>query len=108
MKVKLINTTEADFNLSEDKCEKISHNLFRTLTNFECKQEVSTEPKMVVFKTKEEYSQNACKYDLDLEKDMFINSKGQIFCYLKQDDVVEQIESQDESTNTTENTGEQS
>ena len=32
MKVKLFKQEEVEFNLSEDKCEKISHKTFRMLT----------------------------------------------------------------------------
>lgn len=83
MNVNLIKIDEASFQFQEDKCERISHNLFRQLLDYkEDKSEMDDTPKMVVFKTKEEYLQNAGKYDIDLMQDMFINPKGNIFCYL--------------------------
>ena len=83
MNVNLIKIDEASFQFQEDKCERISHNLFRQLLDYkEDESEADTTPKMVVFKTKEEYLQNAGKYDIDLTQDMFINQKGNIFCYL--------------------------
>lgn len=83
MNVNLIKIDEASFQFQEDKCERISHSLFRQLLDYkEDKSETDDTPKMVVFKTKEEYLQNAGKYDIDLTQDMFINQKGNIFCYL--------------------------
>ena len=37
---------------------------------------------MVVFKTKEDYMKSVCKYDVDLSRDMYVNDKGNIFCFL--------------------------
>ena len=87
MDVNLIKIDEVSFQLQEDKCEKISHRLFRQLMDFNCDEhkDENTAPKMVVFKTKEEYVQNVCKYDVDLSKDMYINQKGNIFCFLNQE-----------------------
>ena len=87
MDVNLVKIDEVSFQLQEDKCEKISHRLFRQLMDFNCDEhkEESTAPKMVVFKTKEEYIQNVCKYDVDLSKEMYINQKGNIFCFLNQE-----------------------
>jgi len=83
MKVNLVKQDEVEFNLVEDKCEKISHKTFRMLTGYtEGKNNPNDNPKMVVFKTKEEYQAEAYKYNLDMEKDILINPKGNIFCYL--------------------------
>ena len=83
MKVNLVKQEEVEFNLVEDKCEKISHKTFRMLTGYQEGQTAPNEnPKMVVFKTKEEYQAEAYKYNLDMEKDILINGKGNIFCYL--------------------------
>lgn len=87
MNVNLFKKEEVGFNLPEEKCEKVSHNLFRMLIGYEeIKAHESNNPKMVVFKTKEEYQQEAYKYDLDLTKEVLINQKGNIFCYLKEED----------------------
>jgi hypothetical protein len=100
MDVNLIKIDEVSFQLQEDKCEKISHRLFRQLMDFNCEdhKDESTAPKMVVFKTKEEYIQNVCKYDVDLSKDMYINQKGNIFCFLNQDSKQDVSDVKDEST----------
>lgn len=100
MDVNLIKIDEVSFQLQEDKCEKISHRLFRQLMDFNCEdhKDESTAPKMVVFKTKEEYIQNVCKYDVDLSKDMYINQKGNIFCFLNQDRKQDVADVKDEST----------
>lgn len=107
MKVKLFKQEEVEFNLPDEKCEKISHNLFRTLTSYqEHVEEENNEPKMVVFKTKEEYQAEAYKYDIDLEKEVLINQKGNIFCYIKEskkNTVNKSKETPDEPTNTEEN-----
>ncbi len=107
MKVVLVKEDMVEFNLQEEKCEKISHNLFRTLTGYqEHVEEENNEPKMVVFKTKEEYQAEAYKYDIDLEKEVLINQKGNIFCYIKEskkNTVNKSKETPDEPTNTEEN-----
>lgn len=118
MKVTLLKKDEVEFNLAEEKCEKLSHNTFRMLTGYKEGDSPidSSNPKMVVFKTKEEYMEEAWKYDLDLTKEVLINAKGNIFCYLKEskrtptkrnvEDINEQNTS-DAPTNTEENKGEQ-
>jgi len=86
MKVNLFKQEEVEFNLPEEKCEKVSHSLFRMLTGYQENQvSENNNPKMVVFKTKEEYQQEAYKYNLDLNKEVLINQKGNIFCYLTND-----------------------
>lgn len=87
MKVSLLKKEEVDFNLAEDKCEKLSHNMLRLLIGYKvCEHVVSENPKMVVFKTKEEYKAEASKYNIDTDKEVLINQKGNIFCYLKTED----------------------
>lgn len=87
MKVVLVKEDMVDFNLQDEKCEKISHNLFRSLTGYKDEKPTARqEPLMVVFKTKEEYQAEAYKYDLDLDKEVLINQKGNIFCYLNAED----------------------
>ena len=107
MKVVLVKEEMVDFNLQEEKCEKISHNLFRSLTGYKDeKPAVGTEPLMVVFKTKEEYQAEAYKYDLDLEKEVLINQKGNIFCYLKSEDTTKTPNKSEEATDVTTDTQE--
>lgn len=114
MKVKLFKQEEVEFNLPDEKCEKISHNLFRSLTGYvEGEDQANDIPKMVVFKTKEEYQNEAHKYNIDLNKEVLINSKGNIFCYLAEDPKIlinrcksKSEEDTDVTTNTEENKGE--
>lgn len=107
MKVKLFKQEEVEFNLSEDKCEKISHKTFRMLTGYQEGVTAPDEsPKMVVFKTKEEYQAEAYKYNLDLNKEVLINQKGNIFCYLKGDDTTKTPNKSEEVTDVTTDTEE--
>ncbi len=107
MKVKLFKQEEVEFNLPDEKCEKISHNLFRSLTGYVDGEDPANDlPKMVVFKTKEEYQQEAYKYDLDLTKEVLINQKGNIFCYLKEEDTTKSPNKSEETADVTTNTEE--
>lgn len=106
MKVNLFKQEEVEFNLPEEKCEKLSHSLFRMLTGYQENQpSENNNPKMVVFKTKEEYQQEAYKYNLDLNKEVLINQKGNIFCYLKDENMPIKSQSE-ENTDATANTQE--
>lgn len=105
MEVQILKQEFVDFTLPSEKCETLSHKTFRMLTNFECKPEINNKPKMVWFKSKKEYMENICKYDVDLDQDMLITPKGHIYCYLKGSSVSIGEET-DGSTNTEENTDE--
>lgn len=107
MKVVLVKEDMVDFNLQEEKCEKISHSLLRTLTGYQADVTLQNEnPKMVVFKTKEEYQAEAYKYDLDLDKEVLINQKGNIFCYLKEENAIKTPNKSEKDVNVTTNTEE--
>lgn len=107
MKVKLFKQEEVEFNLPDEKCEKISHNLFRSLTGYVDGEHPANDlPKMVVFKTKEEYQAEAYKYDIDLDKEVLINQKGNIFCYLKTEDTTQTPNKSEEATDVTTDTEE--
>lgn len=107
MKVVLVKEDMVDFNLQDEKCEKISHNLFRSLTGYKDEKPTARqEPLMVVFKTKEEYQAEAYKYDLDLDKEVLINQKGNIFCYLKEENAIETPNKSEEDANGTTDTKE--
>lgn len=107
MKVVLVKEDMVEFNLQEEKCEKISHSLFRTLTGYQADVTLQNEnPKMVVFKTKEEYQAEAYKYDLDMDKEVLINQKGNIFCYLKEENAIETPNKSEEDANGTTDTKE--
>jgi hypothetical protein len=97
MDVRLYKQNEANFNLQEEKCEKLSYKTLCILTDYKEGHEEATDiPKMVAFKTKEEFQEEAWKYDIDTDKEVLINSKGSIFCYLKEEHrTPEKIESKD-------------
>jgi hypothetical protein len=100
MNVRLYKQDEADFNLQEEKCEKLSYKTLCMLTDYkEGVEEASNSPKMVAFKTKEEFQKEAWRYNIDTDKEVLINSKGSIFCYLKEEHrTPEKSESGDGST----------
>lgn len=107
MKVKLFKQEEVEFNLPLEKCEIISHNLFRSLTGYVDGEHPANDlPKMVVFRTKEEYQAEAHKYDLDLGREIIINQKGNIFCYLKGEDTTQTQNKSEEIADVTTNTEE--
>ena len=106
MKVNLIKQEEVEFNLTEDKCERISHKTFRMLTGYQEGTPDNKHPKMVAFKNKDEYQQEAYKYNLDVNSDVLINQKGNIFCYLEGSVVKNNEESADVATDTEESKGE--
>ena len=91
MKVNLFRQEEAVFTLQEEKCDKINYDLFCHLTKYLPINELSEEeiknninyPKVVVFKTTEDFHKDAWRYDIDKEKEILINKKGNIFCFLK-------------------------
>ena len=91
MKVNLFKQEEVVFNLQEEKCEKISYDLFCHLTNHLPINKLSEDgmkdsysyPRVVVFKTTEEFHKDGWRYDIDKEKEILINKKGNIFCFLK-------------------------
>ena len=72
-----------EYNLAEDKCEKISYKTLCMLTGYKEHAENNNDPKMVYFKTRDEFSQNAWKYDIDTDKEVLITQNGYIFCNIK-------------------------
>ena len=107
MKVVLVKEEMVDFNLQDEKCEKISHNLFCSLTGYEYEKPTARpEPLMVVFKTKEEYKAEASKYNIDTDKEVLINQKGNIFCYLKTENTTQAPSKSEEVTDGTTDTEE--
>lgn len=85
MNVKLLKQEEVGYSLTEDKCDKIGYKTLCMLTDYkECAEEDNS-PKMVAFKTKDEFNQNAWKYDIDTDKEVLISQKGIIFCYIKEE-----------------------
>lgn len=104
MNVKLLKQEEVGYSLAEGKCDKISYKTLCMLTDYkECAEEGDS-PKMVAFKTKDEFNQNACKYNIDTDKEVLISQKGIIFCYIKEEPKADQkIDTEDAPADTDKN-----
>lgn len=100
MKVILTKETEYDFNGS--KYTAIPHDVFTMLVeqNTTADSESISLPKVIVFNDKEDYANNAWKHNIITSKDVFVSAKGQIFCFIGDDDAVENT---DGATDTEEN-----
>ena len=73
---------KAKYNLSTDKLTAIPGDIFDLLMDADEEVEVTTGlPKVIMFETKEDFLKYGGK-DLDLDKDVYVSKKGQIFCFL--------------------------
>lgn len=92
----VILTKEAEFDFNESKYTAIPSSVFNTLIT---QSDLCTEhldlPKVIMFNDKNEYIKNATKYSIDPDKDVYVSTKGQIFCFVKDNG----------ATDTEENTG---
>ncbi len=73
-----------DFNFDESGYKAVDKELFDMLVDMKSENpEVETEtlPEMFYFKDKTAYANTAWKYDIDAEKPVYVDSKGQIFCF---------------------------
>lgn len=89
MKVILTKESEYDFNAS--KYTAIPSDVFKMLveqTTTADSESVSL-PKVIVFNDKNDYADNAWKHNISSSKDVFVSAKGQIFCFIGNDDAVE-------------------
>lgn len=82
MKVRLLKQAEYDFN--ESKYTAIPSEVFTTLVGFGMREE-ELDPQVVMFENKEDYLANVGKHDIDMSKSVYVSSKGQIFCFIKDD-----------------------
>lgn len=87
--MKVILKKEAVFEFNDGKYTAIPREVFTTLVgephlHEEYPDEEMT-PMVEVFENKEDYINNAGLYDIDKDKSVYVSSKGQIFCFLKND-----------------------
>lgn len=95
MEVLLIKEANYDFN--ESKFTAIPNEVFTTLVGDPIMALEDTKPKVIMYESKDEYIKNAERHNIDESKSVYVNQKGQIFCYLKEENG---------STDTEENKGE--
>ena len=81
MKVRLIKY--ADYEFDTEKLTSLPSEVFRTLVGTPIDGDWAEKPDVVVFDNKDKYLQLADTEEIDMDKNFFVSSKGQIFCYLK-------------------------
>ena len=73
-----------DMTFDEASYKQVDKELFDMLVDMKStnpEEEVETLPEMFYFKDKTAYANTAYKYDIDSEKPVYVDSKGQIFCF---------------------------
>lgn len=80
MEVLLIREANYDFN--EGKFTAIPSEVFTTLVGDPIMALDETKPKVIMYESKDEYIKNAFRHNIDKSKSIYVNQKGQIFCYL--------------------------
>ena len=89
--MKVILTKKAEYELNPDKFTEIPSGVFEMLvggdaTPFDC----STYSKMeevVVFDSKDDHIIKRSEFDIDPEKPVYVNGKGQIFRFLRKENI---------------------
>ena len=81
MEVLLIREANYDFN--ESKYTAIPNEVFTTLVGDPIMTDGENKPKIMMYESKDEYIRNADRHNIDKTKSVYVNQKGQIFCYLK-------------------------
>ena len=83
--MKVILRKEAEFEFNENKYTAIPSEVFETLIGTPSIEESDDKalPIIAVFENKEDYLKNGGCYNIDFDRNIFVSSKGQIFCYLK-------------------------
>ena len=73
-----------DFTFDESLYKSVDKSLFDMLVDMKSENpEVAAAEReeMLFFKDKAEYANNAWKYTIDESKPVYVNDKGQIFCF---------------------------
>ena len=73
-----------DFTFDESAYKPVDKNLFDMLVDMKSdnpEAEKEPQPEMFYFKDKTAYTNTAYKYDIDEEKPVYVDGKGQIFCF---------------------------
>lgn len=79
--MKVVLNKKATYDLKSDNMTSMPFNVFNSLMKV-VEKENEELPQMVVFNNRDEYEQNAKDFIIDENKEVLINEKGQIFCYL--------------------------
>ena len=75
-----------DFTFDESSYKPVDKKLFDMLVDMKSDNpevEKEPQPEMFYFKDKTAYANTAYKYDIDEEKPVYVDGKGQIFCFRK-------------------------
>ena len=80
MKVTLLK--KADYEFKPENMTAMPFGIFNTLMKVESKNEDEL-PLMVAFNNRDEYEKKASEFAIDETKEVYINEKGQIFCFLR-------------------------
>ena len=82
--MKVILTKEAEFDFNENKYTAIPSEVFETLVGKPVTESDQNPPldKIIVFENKADYLANAKKHNINYDKNIYVSSKGQIFCML--------------------------
>lgn len=87
MEVLLIREANYDFN--DGKFTAIPNEVFTTLVGDPIMVLDETKPKVIMYESKDEYIKNVFRHNIDKSKSVYVNQKGQIFCYIKQEGEVD-------------------
>ena len=83
MEVLLVKGANYEFN--EGKFTAIPSEVFTTLVG-ECRNtlEDTRQPRVIMFESKDDYLDNGLRHNIDYSKSIYVNQKGQIFCFLEE------------------------
>lgn len=83
MKITLVNKAEFTFDESAYKTvdKSVLDMLVGAMSTNPDDEKTEGLPEVYVFKTKDEYAKMSYKFDIDETKPVYINDKGQIFCF---------------------------
>ena len=80
MEVLLIREANYDFN--EEKFTAIPNEVFTTLVGDPVTTFDGSKPRVIMYESKNDYLKTSNRHNIDESKSVYVNQKGQIFCYL--------------------------
>ena len=80
MEVILVKAANYDFN--EEKFTAIPSEVFTTLVGDPILTLDGSKPRVIMYESKDDYLKNSNRDNIDYSKSIYVNQKGQIFCYL--------------------------
>lgn len=80
--MKVILTKESEYDFNESKFTAIPHSVFSMLVEGNVEASSIGYPKVIMFNDKEDYINNVWKHNVDHSKDVYVSTKGQIFCFI--------------------------